>query len=62
MREVSEEKRAKLLAELKEAEARIKAGDYIEYDPKTLKDRMMRIYREARARPLIGGDRVTKNS
>ena len=42
---LSEKERAELIARLKEAEARIKAGDYIEYDPKKFKDRLMRIYR-----------------
>ena len=40
-----ERERAELLAALKESEARIKAGDYAEYDPKKLKDRLLRIYR-----------------
>jgi hypothetical protein len=40
-----EGERAELLAALKESEARIKAGDYTEYDPKKFKDRLLRIYR-----------------
>jgi len=42
---LSERERAELLASLKKAEAQIKAGNYIEYDPSKLKDRMLRIYR-----------------
>ena len=42
---LGERERAELLASLKEAEAQIKAGDFTEYDPKTLKDRMLRLYR-----------------
>ena len=40
-----ERERAELPAALKESEALIKAGDYAEYDPKKLKDRLLRIYR-----------------
>ena len=41
---LSEEERAALLASLKEAEARIKAGEYVEYDSKKFRERFMRIY------------------
>ena len=42
---LSEEERAKLTASLKEAEARIKAGKGIDYDPKRFSDRLLGIYR-----------------
>jgi hypothetical protein len=42
---LSEDERGELLARLKAAEARIHAGDYVEYDPKTFKRRLMGIYR-----------------
>ena len=42
---LGERERAELLASLKEAEAQVKVGDFAEYDPKKLKDRMLRIYR-----------------
>jgi hypothetical protein len=42
---LGERERAELLASLKKAEAQIKAGDFTEHDPKTLKERMLRIYR-----------------
>jgi hypothetical protein len=42
---LSEEERAKLLISLKQAEARIKGGRAVDYDPKTFKDRLVRIYR-----------------
>jgi hypothetical protein len=42
---LSERERADLLNSLKEAEARVKAGKAIDYDPKTFKDRLIRIYR-----------------
>jgi hypothetical protein len=42
---LSDKERAELTTSLKEAEARIKAGKGIDYDPKTFKDRLIRIYR-----------------
>jgi hypothetical protein len=42
---LTDEERAELLRSLKEAEAQIKAGNYIEYDPKKFRERFMRIYR-----------------
>jgi hypothetical protein len=42
---LSEQERTELITSLKEAEARIKAGKGIDYDPKTFKDRLVRIYR-----------------
>ena len=42
---LSEKERAELLNSLKQAEARIKGGQGIDYDPKTFKDRLLRIYR-----------------
>jgi hypothetical protein len=42
---LTEKERADLLASLKAAEARIKAGDYTEYDSKKFRARFMRIYR-----------------
>ena len=43
----TEEERAALLASLKEAEARIKAGAYTDYDAQEFKDRLLGIYRAA---------------
>ena len=45
---LGEEERAALLTSLKEAEARAKAGEAIDYDPKTFKDRLRGIYRGAK--------------
>jgi len=45
---LSETERADLVASLKEAEARIKAGKGIDYDPKTFKKRLVDIYRGAK--------------
>jgi hypothetical protein len=45
---LSEKERAALLAKLKQAEARIKAGKGADYDPKAFKDRLLRIYRGAK--------------
>ncbi len=42
---LSDQERAKLTTSLKEAEARVKAGKAIDYDPKTFKDRLIGIYR-----------------
>lgn len=42
---LDEDERAELLASLKEAEAEIKAGRGIEYDRKTFRERLLRIYR-----------------
>jgi hypothetical protein len=42
---LSETERANLLAELKEAEARIKAGKSVTYDAKKFKKRLIDIYR-----------------
>jgi hypothetical protein len=42
---LSDKERAELLASLKEAEARVKAGKAVDYDPKTFKQRLLRIYR-----------------
>ncbi len=44
---LAEEERAALLASLKESEARIKAGDYTDYNAKEFKDRLLGIYRAA---------------
>ena len=43
-----EEERSALLTSLKEAEARAKAGEAIDYDAKTFKDRLRGIYRGAK--------------
>jgi hypothetical protein len=43
--ELTEEERAELLASLKQAEADIEAGNFVEYDPKTFKERLITIYR-----------------
>jgi len=45
---LGEEERAALLTSLKEAEARAKAGDAVDYDPKTFKHRLHGIYRGAK--------------
>jgi hypothetical protein len=45
--EGGDEERTKLLALLRQAEAQIKAGQAIDYDPKTFKDRLLAIYRRA---------------
>jgi hypothetical protein len=42
---LSGEERAKLAASLKEAEARIKAGKGIDYDPTKFRDRLVGLYR-----------------
>ena len=42
---LSDKERAELTISLKEAEARVKAGKAIDYDPKTFKDRLVGIYR-----------------
>ena len=42
---LSNAERASLLADLKQAEGRIKAGKGIKYHPKALKDRLVKIYR-----------------
>jgi hypothetical protein len=42
---LSDRERAELTASLKAAEARIKAGKAIDYDPKTFKHRLIDIYR-----------------
>jgi len=42
---LSSKERERLLHSLKQAEGRIKAGKGIDYDPKTFKDRLLRIYR-----------------
>jgi len=45
---LSNKERAELTTSLKEAEARVKAGKAIDYDPKTFKDRLIGIYRGAK--------------
>ena len=45
---LSETERSELATSLHAAEARIKAGHGIEYDPKSFKERLMRIYRGAK--------------
>ncbi len=42
---LSPKERERLLQSLKQAEARIKAGKGVDYDSKTFKDRLLRIYR-----------------
>jgi hypothetical protein len=42
---LSDTERAQLSNSLKEAQARLKAGKGIDYDPKTFKDRLIGIYR-----------------
>jgi hypothetical protein len=45
---LSDEEKASLLASLKDAEARIKAGQGVDYDPKTFKERLLKLYRSAK--------------
>jgi hypothetical protein len=45
---LSETERAELTSSLKAAEARIKAGKAVDYDPKTFKDRLVGIYRRGK--------------
>ena len=40
--------REQLLVSLKQAEARIEAGQALDYDPKTFKERLITIYRDAK--------------
>ena len=42
------EERAALVTSLEEAEARVKAGQFIEHDPATLKDRLLNIHRQGK--------------
>jgi hypothetical protein len=42
---LSSKEREQLLRSLKQAQARIKAGKGVDYDPKTFKDRLLSIYR-----------------
>lgn len=45
---LADRERAALLGSLKEAEAQVKAGKAIDYDPKKFKDRLVGIYRRAK--------------
>jgi hypothetical protein len=45
---LSDKERADLLASLKDADARAKAGKAVDYDPKTFKKRLLDIYRGAK--------------
>jgi len=45
---LSETERANLQQSLKDAEARIKAGEGVEYDPETFKTRLADIYRASK--------------
>lgn len=45
---LSETERAELTSSLKAAEARLKAGKAVDYDPKTFKDRLVGIYRRGK--------------
>jgi len=45
---LSDKERADLTTSLQEAEARVKAGAAIDYDPKTFKDRLIDIFRGAK--------------
>ena len=42
------EERAALVTSLEEAEARVKAGQFIEHDPATFKERLLNIHRKAK--------------
>ncbi len=45
---LSEKERAQLTTSFREAEARVRAGKAINYDPKTFKERLVGIYRGAK--------------
>jgi hypothetical protein len=45
---LSQKERAALISSLEEADARVKAGQGIEYDPSALKDRLLNIHRKAK--------------
>jgi hypothetical protein len=45
---LSERERAELLASLKQAEKRVKAGKAVDYDPKAFKRRLIEIYRSGK--------------
>jgi hypothetical protein len=45
---LSDRERAELTASLKAAEARIKAGKAVDYDPKTFKQRLIDVYRSGK--------------
>jgi hypothetical protein len=45
---LSEKERSHLLAALKKAEVRIRAGKSVDYDPRTFKKRLLQIYPEAK--------------
>jgi hypothetical protein len=45
---LSPEERIELLISLERAQARVKAGKAIDCDPDSLKDRLIRIYREGK--------------
>ena len=47
---LDERERAELLASLREAEAEAKAGKSFDYDPKTFKERLIRMYRAGKRR------------
>jgi hypothetical protein len=46
---LSDAERADLIKSLEEAEARIEAGEFVEYDPKAFKDRLLAVYRAAKS-------------
>lgn len=45
---LSDKERAALTDALRKAQARVKAGKGVEYDPQTFKDRLIRIYRSGK--------------
>ena len=45
---LSGKERAELITRLKAAQARVKAGKAIDYDPETFKERLVDIYRKAK--------------
>jgi hypothetical protein len=45
---LSAEERKKLLSSLEQAQLRVKSGEAIIYDPTSLKERLIRIYREGK--------------
>jgi hypothetical protein len=45
---LSPEERAALVSSLEEADARVKAGQAIEYNPAALKDRLLNLHRKAK--------------
>lgn len=45
---LSDRERAELTSSLEKAEARVRAGEAVDYEPKTFKDRLIGIYRRGK--------------